>query len=56
MKSENSLSERNTEKPVVIRGQLARRVQHLAENLQNFLGDSQCLDMKAYTRETKETT
>ena len=56
MISKNSLFERITENPVVIRGQLARIVQHPAENLPNFLGNPQCLDMNAYPRESKETT
>ena len=55
-KSGNSLSERNTEKPVVIRGQLARRVHQTAENLPIILEISPYLDMKAYPRESKETT
>ena len=43
-----------TEKPVVFRGRLARRVQHPGEKLTDFLGDLQCLAMKAYPGESKE--
>ena len=39
MKSENSLSERITEKAVVIRGQLARRVHQTAEIFTNLFGN-----------------
>ena len=43
-----------TEKPVVFRGQLARRTQSPGEKLTDFLGDLQGLAMKAYPGESKE--
>ena len=42
------------EKPVVLRGRLARRVQQPGEKLTDFLGDLQTLALKAYPEESNE--
>ena len=43
-----------TEKPVVFRGRLSRRIQHPGEKLTDFLGHLQGLAMKAYPGESNE--
>ena len=43
-----------SEKPVVFRGRLARRVQPTGEKLTDFLGDLQTLALKAYPQESTE--
>ena len=44
-----------SEKPVVFRGRLARRVQHPGEKLTDFLGDLKHLAHKAYPEESQDT-
>ena len=43
-----------SEKPVVFRGRLARRVQHPGEKLTDFLGDLKHLAHKAYPEESHD--
>ena len=43
-----------SEKPIVFRGRLARRVQHPGEKLTDFLGDLKHLAHQAYTEESQD--
>ena len=43
-----------SEKPVVLRGRLARRVQHPGEKITDFLADLKHLAHKAYPEESQD--
>ena len=43
-----------SEKPIVFRGRLARRVRHPGEKLKDFLGDLKHLAHKAYPEESQD--